>query len=169
MLFDGWSDLIRMLVVGTLAYAGLVAILRVSGKRTLAKMNAFDLVVTVALGSTFATVLLSNDVSLAEGLLALLLLCLLQYVVAFLSVRSSWFRHVIKSEPALLLRRGEYLRDAMRLERITEDEIRAAARAAGKANLADIEAVILETDGSLSVIAGPQTQPLMLPGVRGGE
>jgi uncharacterized membrane protein YcaP (DUF421 family) len=41
--------------------------LRVSGKRTLAKMNAFDLVVTVALGSTLATILLSADVSLAEG------------------------------------------------------------------------------------------------------
>lgn len=52
MFFDGWSDLLRILVVGSLAYAGLVGFLRVSGKRTLAKMNAFDLVVTVALGST---------------------------------------------------------------------------------------------------------------------
>lgn len=67
MFFDGWTGLLRVLVVGTLAYAALVLLLRVSGKRTLSKMNAFDLVVTVALGSTLATVLLSRDVALAEG------------------------------------------------------------------------------------------------------
>ena len=48
----------------------LVIFLRLSGKRTLSKMNAFDLVVTVALGSTLATVLLTKDVALADGALA---------------------------------------------------------------------------------------------------
>ena len=67
MFFDGWAGLLRVLVVGALAYAALVLLLRVSGKRTLSKMNAFDLVVTVALGSTLATVLPSRDVALAEG------------------------------------------------------------------------------------------------------
>ena len=70
MIFDTWFGLLRVLVVGTAAYAALVLLLRASGKRTLAKLNAFDLVVTVALGSTLATVLLSKDVALAEGLLA---------------------------------------------------------------------------------------------------
>jgi uncharacterized membrane protein YcaP (DUF421 family) len=70
MFFDSWTGLGRVLVVGTLAYFALVLTLRVSGKRTLSKLNAFDLVVTVALGSTLATVLLSKDVALAEGLLA---------------------------------------------------------------------------------------------------
>src|SRR5690606_23219959 len=78
VFFDSWSGLVRVLVVGTLAYAGLVLLLRITGKRTLSKMNAFDLVVTVALGSTLATVLLSKDVALAEGLLALALLSFLQ-------------------------------------------------------------------------------------------
>jgi len=66
MLFNGWESWGRMLVVGALAYAGLIVLLRLSGKRTLAKMNAFDLVVTVALGSTLATVMTSKDVALAE-------------------------------------------------------------------------------------------------------
>ena len=69
MFFDSWAGLLRVLVVGTLAYAALVLLLRVTGKRTLSKMNAFDLIVTVALGSTLATVLLSKDVALAEGVL----------------------------------------------------------------------------------------------------
>ena len=60
MLFDSWAGLGRVVLIGTLAYGALVLLLRISGKRTLSKLNAFDLVVTVALGSTLATVLLSN-------------------------------------------------------------------------------------------------------------
>jgi uncharacterized membrane protein YcaP (DUF421 family) len=48
MWFDSWADLARILAVGAGAYGGLVLVLRLSGKRTLAKLNAFDLVVTVA-------------------------------------------------------------------------------------------------------------------------
>ena len=62
MFFHSWWDLLQIVVVGTLAYGALILLLRISGKRTLAKMNAFDLVVTVALGSTLATVLLSSEV-----------------------------------------------------------------------------------------------------------
>jgi uncharacterized membrane protein YcaP (DUF421 family) len=99
MFFDNWTALARILIVGILAYAGLVSFLRISGKRTLSKMNAFDLIVTVALGSTLATTLLDSNVSLSEGLLAFVLLCGLQYIVAYVSVRSKAFRQVIKQLP----------------------------------------------------------------------
>lgn len=152
MLFDGWSGLLRVLVVGSLAYAMLVGMLRVSGKRTLSKMNAFDLVVTVALGSTLATVLLSKQVALAEGVLAFALLIVLQMVVTWLSVRSRRFRRIVKAEPRLLLRNGEMLKTAMREERVTAEELMAAVRAQGHGELGRIAAVVLETDGSFSII-----------------
>lgn len=154
MLFGDWYDLFRVLIVGIFAYAGLVALLRVTGKRTLSKMNAFDLIVTVALGSTLATVLLSSDVSLAEGLLALALLCGLQYAVAYASVRSPRFQGLVKAEPSLLYFRGRFLEEALRSERVTEEEILAAVRAQGGAELSRIDAVVLETDGTFSVISG---------------
>ena len=153
MLFDSWAGLGRVLLVGTLAYVALVLLLRISGKRTLSKLNAFDLIVTVALGSTLATVLLSKSVALAEGIVALGLLILLQYLIAWLSVRSSDFRGLIKSEPALLLHRGRFLEGAMKAERITREEILAALRASGVADAGRTAAVVLETDGTLSVIA----------------
>lgn len=152
MFFEGWAGIVRVLAVGPLAYGGLVLLLRVSGKRTLAKLNAFDLIVTVALGSTLATVLLSKTVPLAEGITALLLLVTLQYVVAWLSIRSSWFSDLVKSEPTLLLRDGEFLDGALRDQRVTQTEVRAALRSSGVAEPAGAAAVILETDGSLSVI-----------------
>ena len=81
MFFDNPMALLRTLVVGTLAYVALVALLRLSGKRTLSKWNAFDMVVTVAFGSTLATALLSRDTTLAQGVLAFALLVALQWRV----------------------------------------------------------------------------------------
>ena len=136
------------------AYGALVLLLRISGKRTLTKLNAFDLVVTVALGSTLATVLLSKDVSLAEGVLALALLIALQFVITWLSVRSPRFQDMIKAEPTLLLTRGRFLDGALKAERITREEVLAAMRAEGVPDIARVAAVVLETDGSISIISG---------------
>jgi len=118
MFFNSWSDLIRIIIIGVLAYIGLVVLLLVSGKRTLSKMNSFDFVITVALGSTLATVLLSKDVALAEG---------------------------------------EFLSSKMKTMRVLEEEIRQAARSQGFASMEDIEAVVLETDGSFSVMSKTQS------------
>ena len=112
MWFDSWSDLARVVLVGTASYAALVVVLRTSGKRTLAKLNAFDLVVTVALGSTLATVFLSRDVSWSEGVVALGVLALLQFVVASITTRLPAARAVVTAEPTLLLRDGVMLDSA---------------------------------------------------------
>jgi len=152
MFFSGWSTLVRTLVIGILAYINLIVLLRISGRRTLSKMNAFDLIVTVALGSTFATILLNRDVSLAEGTLALALLIGLQYLVTWSSVRVGWVRKLVTGEPALLLYQGQMLGSAMRVARVTEDEVRSAIRSSGFSAIDEVEAVILETDGSFSVI-----------------
>jgi hypothetical protein len=154
-LFDGWEGIWRTALVGVLAYIALVVLLRVSGKRTLSKMNAFDLVVTVALGSTLATILLSSDVALAEGLTALAVLILMQFVIAWLSVRSERVSRLVKSEPALLVYQGQLLPDALRRERVVDKEV---------------WAVVLETDGSFTVVptlAGPAQSTLR--SVRGYE
>ncbi len=154
MFFDTWSELGRICIVGVLAYVAVIVFLRVSGNRTLAKMNAFDFIVTVALGSTLATILLSRDVSLAEGLVALAMLIGLQFAITWLSVRLPLVDHLVKSEARLLLFRGRFLPDAMRRARVVEGEILAAVRGHGLASLDDVEAVVLETDGSLSVVRG---------------
>jgi len=155
MLFQGWSGLIRTAVVAVLAYAGLVLFLRISGKRTLSKLNAFDLVVTVALGSILATTLLNKDVALAEGLVALASLIGLQVLVTWSSVRFRWLREGVRSEPTVLVRAGQPITAALRRERVTEDEAVTAVRDAGGHTLADAAVVILESDGSLTAILNP--------------
>ena len=164
MLFQGWAGIGRVALVGTLAYFGLVLGLRVSGKRTLAKLNAFDLVVTVALGSTLATILLSRSVALVEGLAAFALLIGLQWAVAFASVRSNRMARLVRSEPTLLMHRGELCPDAMRRERVTRHEIGQVLRAHNPDDPDAVNSVILESDGSFSVIGrGKNGEPTDFP------
>lgn len=152
MFFDSWYGVWRVLTVGVLAYGWLVVLLRVSGKRTLAKLNAFDLVVTVALGSTLATIAISSEVALLEGLTAFSLLAAAQFVVAWSSVRWSAARRLVKAEAVVLLRDGVVLEHVVRRQRLTVSEICQAVRSSGVGALEDVGAVVLETDGTLSVI-----------------
>ena len=122
-------------------------------------MNAFDFVVTVALGSILASILLSKDLALAEGLTAFLVLIGMQYIVAWLSVRSKSMSKLIKSNPQLLFYEGEFLRETMKAERILEVEILQAARSSGLGSVNEAKAVILETDGSISIIQSETTIP----------
>lgn len=153
MWFDVWSDIARVVLIGSAAYITLIVVLRISGKRTLAKLNAFDLVVTVAVGSTLATILLNSDVSFAEGVTALALLAVLQFLAATISSRFRLGRAFVTARPTLLVSQGRYLDEALRDQRVSVDQIRQAIRSTGQGDVSQVAAVVLESDGSLSVIA----------------
>lgn len=150
--FDDWQSLMKVLAAGVTSYVFLILFLRISGKRTLSQLNMFDFVITVAFGSTIATTILSRDTPIVNGLTALALLVLMQYVVAWTSMRWGWLRKLVKSTPRLLYFRGEYHREAMRRERIEEGEIIQAIRSMGIGSMDQVEAVVLETNGNLSVL-----------------
>jgi uncharacterized membrane protein YcaP (DUF421 family) len=162
IFFDGWAPVARTLVLGVLAYAALVLVLRASGKRTLSKMNAFDFIVTVALGSTLAAMLTARDVSLAQGVAALGLLVVLQYVNTFVAVRWPGYQRLLKAQPTLVFFRGRPLEAAMRRQRLTHDEVLAAIREQGFTHPEQIDAVVLETEGSLSVLKSDAASPQAL-------
>jgi uncharacterized membrane protein YcaP (DUF421 family) len=153
-LFGGWEPVARIVVVGSLAYLAMVVLLRVSGKRTLAQMNAFEFIITVALGASFGRILTARNVALVEAVTAFALLVALQFVVTWLKVRSPGFARIVTAPPALLYYRGRFLRDAMRRERITEDELRTAIREKGAGSFDEVEAVVLESDGRFAVVKG---------------
>ena len=152
MIIGDLSALVHTLVVGVVAYASLVVLLRISGKRTLSKWNAFDLIVTVAFGSVLATSFLSRDVSIVQSGLAFASLVALQFAVTWTSVRFRRLERLVKSSPTLLVYRGKLQHDTLRRERVTEVEVRAALRAHGVAELEDVGALVLETDGSFSMV-----------------
>ena len=169
ILFDGWSPLVRTLLMGVLAYIALVLIIRSAGKRILSKWNAFDFIVTVALGSALASALLNRDVSLTQGILGFGVLVLLQLAVTWLAVRFRGVERLAKARPTLLLYHGRYRHAAMRRERVTEAELLATLRASGLSSHERVAAVVLETDGSFSVIQSLEDGDSALRDVTGYE
>ena len=167
MIFDGWDSVLRVALTAFGAYAAMVVLLRVSGKRTLSKMNAFDFIVTIALGSALSATILDEDIALAEGATAFAVLIGAQYAITWLSVRSGAVRQTVKARPRLVFHRGDFLHGEMRRERITESEIRAAIRSEGGASVAGVAAVILETDGTFTVLKEIDDADAILDSVEG--
>lgn len=169
VLYGGWEPLARTAVIALLAYPIMLLMVRLSGHRTLSQLNAFDLIVTVALGSTLASVITSSDTSLAQGALAFGLLIAMQFALSWSASRWRKVEGVVNGEPVLLVRAGRLLPEAMRRARISEDEVKAVARSEGLAGLGDAEAVVLETNGKISVVrrhAPPPSalEPVLPPG-----
>lgn len=153
LLFAGWAQLGRIVLMAAIVYLALVAALRVVGERALAKMSAYDLVVTVALGSVLAAIPLQPEISLTDGLAAIATLLVLQHTLSWILDRIPATRRFIKAQPTLVLYRGQLLADRMHSIHATENEIRAAVRSQGMAALEDCLAVVLESDGNWSVVA----------------
>lgn len=153
IFFDGVFDLGRSAVSVLLLYVAMITFVRLTGKRSVAQFNNFDWVVIVAMGSLMASATLLNDVTLVETLVAMGLLFALQWGLTRLVFALPLVSKTVKAEPRLLLKDGRFLTDAMRQERVTEAEVRAAIRQAGHASLDDIKWVVLETDAELSVIS----------------
>ena len=149
--FESWYNVGRTVTLSVIGFAALFTMLRVSGKRTLSKLNVFDFVFVVAVGSVFASTIISKDVTLVEGIAALATLIVIQLVLAELAVRSPMAERLINGEPTLLLSHGKFIHTALRKERVTEEEVRAAIREKGVTRVEDVDAVIMENDGSLSV------------------
>ena len=154
--FGGWAPILRILVVGTLAYGALVALQRIGGKRTLSQMNAFDFLITVALGASFARILTARSVALAEAVTAFALLVALQFVVAALRQRSRSVERALTASPTLLFFRGDFQRNEMQRERVTEAELIGAVRQNGFGSMHNVEAIILEANGKLAVVSAAQ-------------
>jgi uncharacterized membrane protein YcaP (DUF421 family) len=115
-------------------------------------MNAFDFIVTIALGSCLATVSLNKNVALTDGVLVFLILIFLQFIITTLSARFETVKYIVTNKPVLLVFKGEILYDVMKRERITKDELFAAARSNGVTQLEDLAVVVLETTGDITVI-----------------
>lgn len=155
-LWNGLQPLIRILLVGSSAYISIVLILRISGKRTLARMSAFDFVIAVAVGAVFGRTLTTKNLSISEALTAFILLAVLQFVFAYLEGRFNGFKKIFNSTPTLLFYKGKFLEKNLRTERLDKSKVIEAARKKGYGSMDDVDAVILEIDASFSVIGNSE-------------
>lgn len=151
--FNSWYRLYAVGISIVALYIALVILVRVSGKRTTSQMNNFDWVISVAIGGLVSSGALFKDISVADSLIGIATLLLLQWLMTWLVKKSKSFRNVVKAKPTILLHEGKLMRDNMRKERVSDAEVYAALRKEGMNSLGDADWVILETDASFSVKA----------------
>ncbi len=154
---------------GTAAmYASTVVAVRVAGRRTLAQLSAFDVVVTIAIGSLLASTAVSRDASYAQGLTALVTLLVLQVVVAAARRRFGLLARVLDFEPRVIVENGKVHLDESPLgAQLTRGELKTALRQHGIFDDVGFRVVILEPTGQFSVQRDEKAGPAISD--RGGK
>lgn len=151
-LSGGWEPALRVVFITVAGYLSLLVLLRVAGKRPLARMTAFDFVITVTLGSAFGRVVTATEVGLLEAVLGFATLVLLQLAAASLQRRWRGMRDVLSEEAALLYHNGAFVQRAMKRHRIIEEDLEGVVRKNGLGSIEEAVAIIIERDGRFSVL-----------------
>ncbi len=154
-LFKGWDRIVGVVVETVVFYWCAILLLRIAGKRTVAKMTIFDFLSTVAMASIMAGTVISDSVALSEGLAALTTLVALQWIVAFIAARSERFYRLITNTPRLLYENSRFLDRNLLDERVAHSEVIAKIREAGHLSQDSVHSVVLETTGDVTVISTP--------------
>ncbi|MEY8843092.1 DUF421 domain-containing protein [Cribrihabitans sp. XS_ASV171] len=144
--------LTQVVLSAAVFFVFIVALMRLSGKRTTASMNNFDWIITVGIGSLMATGILSRKVAMLDAMAAIAALAAMQWVTTWGVLKSKRFAKMVKPKPRLLMHDGAMLKDAMEAERVSADELKSALREAGIARREDADWIVIETSGVLSVM-----------------
>lgn len=150
--FDGWDNTIRIVFMSVIVYIYLMVIMRLAGKRALSQFNMFEMIITIAYGSTIASILLTKTISFLEGAIALGMLTLIQFTLGFLQQKSEKFSSLVNPTPRCLYENDEYNEEALRREKVMKSEIRNVVRQQGIGSMNDVAVVVLEENGQMSVI-----------------
>ena len=150
-------SILEKIIRPILVYFFLIAGLRLAGKRELAQLNAFDLVVLLTLSNTVQNAIIGNDNSVTGGVVGATTLLLVNYMVVRFLYSHETLDRVIEGEPAVLIENGCLRQDCLKSELITLAELEEAAHKQGFASLDLIDRAILEPGGSISFMA---KQPL---------
>ena len=145
-----------------LLYLFILFILRMTGKRQIADLQPFDLIITMAIADLASTAISDTNIPLLYSVVPILALYLVQQAVAFLSLRSRRFRTFVCGSPLLLVREGVLQEGILRQANYTVSDLGDHLRAGGVFDMRSVRYAILETNGTLSVLEKPaadQPQP----------
>lgn len=144
-----WEKVLRSAVI----YFFLLIAFRVTGKRQVGQLTPFDLVVILIISNVVQNAIIGNDNSLGGGLLGAATILLLNFIVAEATYRFKVTRRILEGEPTILVHNGKILKDNLKRERITVEDLEAACRKNGVAKLGKIRYAVLEENGQISVIS----------------
>ena len=157
-----WEKVLRSVVV----YAFMLLAFRFTGKRQVGQLTPFDLVVLLIISNVVQNAVIGPDNSLGGGLLGAAVILALNWGVVELAFRSKRLRRLLEATPTLLVHNGRILHQNLQRERITLDDLHAALRRSGVADVEHVHVAVLEENGGISVIPRAAAGPGEFPGSR---
>lgn len=151
VMLENWTEVAKVACSTAVSFVVLFVFIRLTGKRTLASLSAFDFVVIIALGSTLAEMMLL-EIPLVHGAVALVVILSFQFGLAWAARKSRSIENVLSARPTLLFIDGIFLEAEMTREKVTEDELYSEIRGAGIFDLDDIKAIVLELNGHVTIV-----------------
>ncbi|QSX74072.1 DUF421 domain-containing protein [Lysobacter arenosi] len=152
MSMPWWEFVFRAVVV----YVVLLAMIRMSGKRTMGQLTAFDMLLIVLLGNAVQNALLGKDTSMTGGLLLAATLIILNWLVGFITSRSKTAERILEGVPVVLVRNGHVYRDVLKRELVNRDDLAKAMRESGCSDIERVRLALLETDGRITIMTNEQ-------------
>jgi uncharacterized membrane protein YcaP (DUF421 family) len=163
-VFQLGTPLLQIVARTVIIYLVILVGLRLAGKREIGQMTVFDLVVLLLIANAVQNAMVGPDNSLTGGVLAAVVLLIMNAVIAKIRLRSPSLRRLVEGSPTLLVLHGEILAKNMQSEGLDQDTLEAALREHGVSDLNEVEMAVLEIDGSISVVpVGGQTQRVKRP------
>lgn len=152
-LFDFGLQPLELVARTAIVYVAFVLILRVFGKRELGQFTIFDLALLLLAANALQPAMTGPDASVSGGLVILTTIFVLNWLTARARAHVPWLRRLLEPEPTVLARHGAWLEEAVRAEGLDEDDLAAALRQHGVERVEDAQLVVLEQDGSVSVVS----------------
>ena len=146
------STALEILLRTAAVYLVILVGLRLAGKREIGQLTVFDLVVLLLIANAVQNAMVGPDTSLVGGILAAVVLLLINVLVARLRFKWPRLRRWLEGTPTLLVLHGDVISGNLRREGVDEDILSAALREHGIADISGVEMAVLETDGSISVV-----------------
>ena len=143
-----WELVLRSAIV----YGFLLVLLRLTGKRQIGQLAPFDLVLLLVLSNAVQNSMNGGDNSLAGGLVSAVTLVALNYGIGYATFRNKRLERLIEGRPQLVIHDGHIFEDVMRRAKLTHHELASALRQSGCSCPQDVQAAILENNGSISVV-----------------
>ncbi|MFD2826687.1 DUF421 domain-containing protein [Leeuwenhoekiella polynyae] len=169
-IYASLPTLLKVLISVLVIFTIIVAITRISGLRTFAKMSSFDFASTIAIGSILASVVMNTNQSLLKGGLALAAIVAFQSFFAFVVRKSKKADSLLTNDPIMLMYNGKILYENLEQTNVGETDLIAKLREANALRFSEVKAVILESTGDMSVLHGNEgieLDPDILKGVKG--
>jgi uncharacterized membrane protein YcaP (DUF421 family) len=135
-------------------YVALMVLFKIAGRRSLAELTTFDLVLLMMISEATQQALLGDDFSFTNAILVIVTLIAIDVGLSLLKQRSGWLSRLIDGEPTIIVENGKLLRERLRHARLVEADVMEAARSSqGIEKLEEIKFAIIERNGKISIIA----------------